>query len=166
MWKSPFRAVVVVRRRSLAALCTSGERSRVESPLGVEPRRRASETRVRMPAERGPLAGLPARNRTWLAGFVDRCSDPPSQGESVMRAAGSGTPPRSRTWCRSLRRRRPFPLGEWGGRAGARESREGIRPSRAVLQTALLIREPARLTSWNRRDSNSHLLGAGQGFSL
>ena len=35
--------------------------------------------------------------------------------------------PRTRTWIGSLRRRVPFPLGEWG-----MESREGIKPSRAV----------------------------------
>ena len=34
-----------------------------------------------------------------------------------------------------------LPLGEWGVTV---ESREGIKPSRAVLQTAILVRESAR----------------------
>jgi len=45
-------------------------------------------------------------------------------------------PPRIRTWTRSLRRRRAIP---WCGA----ESREGIKPSRARLQLAILVRESA-----------------------
>jgi hypothetical protein len=78
--------------------------------------------------------GLPARSRTSTTGFVDRCLHPAGQGDSA--------PPGTRTRIGSLRRRVLV------HRARGAESREGIKPSHAVLQTALL--------SENR-------LGAGRG---
>jgi hypothetical protein len=144
------------------------------TPPGVEPGQRASDARAwfrqdgGIATERIPLC-LPARSRTSSTGFVDRCLLPAGQGDrcpgreshSRFRLEGptswllddrdnqKSAPPGTRTRICSLRRRVLV------HRASGAESREGIKPSRAVLQTALLSENRLEHES-GQGESNPH----------
>ncbi len=127
-------------------------------------------------------SGLPARNRTWATGFVDRCSDSTETGRGVVtrRAphpgiepgsdrlegdcpslgrVGHGEPRGNQTLARGFADRDPHQ--RIGSQSGQRESNPHRQFGRLWS-----YRWTMSANGWNRRDSNSHRLGAGQAFSL
>ena len=131
--------MVWVARFELAFSRSQTERSAVE-PHPCSSLRKESNLRTRAYEARHPprsaAVGLPARSRTPTTGFVNQCLLPARQGESA--------PPGTRTRNDSLRRRVLV------HRARGAESREGIKPSHAVLQTTLLSENRLGAGSGNR----------------
>jgi hypothetical protein len=103
--------------------------------------------------------GPPARSRTSTFGFGNRILNSVRTGRVKTQTARAmsdacGAPPEIRTRKKSFRRRRLV------HRACGAESREGVAPSRAVLQTAILTREPAHDSL--QKHSNKSALGGNR----